>query len=301
VSQSERLIRIDSIRIPTTRDPGSCLKLAHSIRDQGLLQPITIWSDGTLISGRRRLTACILLGKNRIPGVFVDTIEDAAKRLHSDGQYVQPASAATPDLSLPWKWSEVVRLWDVLRSLDAPAAVKRADEARRRGAELRRQTQAGKRPPGRSVNHSEDYVLCVMCEPFGVSAATAKRIEVIHRAATGRSEVYADKRELAVEVLADLDETGNVWGNYQRLTGARMTSTRRAPAPPGAAMPAARQAAAWAKAVPQLEGLAAGLAELGPPNPEFTWEQVGPVHARLAAVRRELEKIIKQMRETHKS
>jgi hypothetical protein len=50
-----------------------------------------------------------------------------------------------------------------------------------------------------------------------------------------------------------------------------------------------------------MEGLVAGLVELGPPNAELTWEQVGPVHARLSAIRRDLEKMIKQMKELNQS
>lgn len=297
MSSSERLVRTEAVRIPHTRDSnGSCLDLAHSIRDEGLHRPITLWSDNTIISGPRRLVAHMLLERERIPAVYVNTIETAAKRLLGDNLDDQ--------LALPWKWSEVCRLWELLRRLDATsgAAAKRADEARRRGVELRRQTQAGKRKPGRSGKHVDDYVLSVIAEPFGISAATARRIEVIYHLGYGTTDAPDDRRELAREVMRDVDESGNVWANYQRLMGNRAAAPTRpkAVAPAGPA-PAKQQLTAWDRSLPQMEGLVAGLVELGPPNAELTWNEVGPVHTRLMAVRRELEKMIRQMRESNNS
>jgi len=291
---SERTVRTEAIRIPRTRESyGSCAALLASIRDDGLRRPITLWRDGTLISGSRRLFAHLLLERPRIQAVFVDNIEDAAKQLLADGE--------DDHLSVPLKWSEVCRLWEVLRRLDAPAAAKRADASRRRGVELRKQTQTGKRKPGRSSSRTDDYVLGVICEPFDISAATARRIEVVYHTGYGATDVPDDKRELAREVMRGIDESGNVWANYQRLRGVRTTVTRPRPVETAEAAPAARQRTAWHRSLPQMEGLVAGLVELGPPNAELTWEQVGPVHTRLMAVRRELEKIIKQMKESNPS
>jgi hypothetical protein len=291
---TEHTIRTETVRIPRLRySYGSCMALGASIRDDGLRRPITLWQDGTIISGGRRLFAHLLMEKPRIQAVFVHTIEDAAKRMLADNQ--------DEYLSLPWKWSEVCRLWELLRRLDAPAAVKRNDESRRRGVLLRKQTQAGKRKPGRSHNRTDDYALHVICEPFGISSATARRIEVIYQTGYGTLDASDEKRELAREIMRDIDESGNVWGNYQRFNGARTVVTRPRPIEPIEPATAARQVAAWSRSLPQMEGLVAGLVELGAPNAELTWEQVGPVHARLMAVRRELEKIIKQMKESSQS
>lgn len=294
IDPTERMIRTESVRIPPLRHSyGSCAALAASIRTDGLRRPITVWGDGTLVSGGRRLFAHLLMQEQRIPAVFVSTIEDAAKRMLADNQ--------DDHLAVAWKWSEVCRLWEVLRRLDEPAAKKRADLARRRGVELRKQTQAGKRPAGRSHSRTEDYVLAVICEPFGISAATARRIEVVYHTGYGTMPATDEKRELARKVMADMDESGNVWANYQRLMGERNTVTRPRPVVTLEPAPAARQLAAWAKSLPQMEGLASGLIELGPPNPDLTWDQVGPVRTRLMVVRRELEKVINQMRENTQS
>jgi hypothetical protein len=291
---TEHLINIESVLIPDVRENyGDLSPLANSIRFDGLRLPITVWKNGTLISGGRRLRAHFLLsGRYRnIPAVFVDNIEDASKRLLADNEY--------GELAVPMRPSEMARLWAFLRQLDKPAAVARAEAARRRGVELRRQTQAGQRPKGRVKQHAEDYVMATIAPAFGMSEATASRLWMVHTTATG-VDVPEERRAHAVQALKDLDAgNSSIWASYINLI-----HDRPIPAAPRIrvpevreASPPARQLAAWAKSLPQLEGLTAGLVELGPANKELTWEQVEPVHTRLMAVRRELEKIIKQMRE----
>lgn len=290
----ETVIRTEAVRIPKLRDTcGAVVPLMNDILEQGLRRPITVWRDGTLISGERRLRAYHIAQKPTIQAVFVNTIEDAAKRMLDDEQ--------DDHLSRPRTWSDICRLWQVLRRLDEPAAVRRLDAARRRGVELRKQVMAGKRPPGRSKS-VEDYALAVICEPFGISSATAHRIEVVYKAACVTENIPDDHRALARECMRDIDAGMPVWPAYQRFMGVRSAPVVR-PRPVAAPepAPATRQLTAWEKSLPQLEGLVAGLIELGPPNADLTWDQVGPVHARLKAARRDLEKIINKMRETNRS
>ena len=49
------------------RDLGDIPRLAESIREFRLLRPVLITPDNRLISGRRRLEACKLLGWETIP------------------------------------------------------------------------------------------------------------------------------------------------------------------------------------------------------------------------------------------
>lgn len=295
---NETRVHIETIRTHEIRASyGPLDALGESVLREGLRHPITVWQDGTLISGARRLRCHFLLSGRQggsqfklIPAVFVDTIEEAAKRLLEDNQDTEAA--------LPMKWSEVCRLWALLRRLDEPAAAKRLTAARRRGVELRKATQSGKRKPGRASSRTDDYALTVLAEPFGISSASARRIEVIFQTATGVIPVTDERRTMAAEILTDLDNGGTIWANYQRLTGAvHAPRVRKRTAGQTASVDAQRQIAAWGKALPQLEGLVAGLIELGPPNPELTWEQVGPVHTRLAVARRSIEKMIKEMKE----
>lgn len=294
---TERLIRTESVRIPPLRfSHGSCLDLSRSISEDGLHRPITVWTDGTLISGSRRLFAHMLTEKNRIQAVFVDNIDDAAKRLLGDNE--DDLLAVKPT------WTEVCRLWEVLRRLDEPAALLRRQQGVRRGVEMRRMTEAGKRQPGRT-SHSDDYLMTKVGPAFGMSGTTARRLWTIYSLANGlgNADVTDERRELARHAMARIDlGQSSISGNYKQVAaGSLLAPSLPKPTGPVESAEAAKQQAAWNRALPGLEGLVAGLVELGPPNPELTWEQVGPVCARLAKARRDLELIIKKMRESAKS
>lgn len=285
---SEALVPVESIRTPRLREYGSLHQLSRSIYAEGLRRPVTVWSDGTLISGGRRHHAYLSMGRDQISAVFVDTIEDAAKRLLGDNQDDAPAR--------PWKPSEICRLWALMRRLDAPAAKQRADAARRLAVQRRRLTAAGKRPAGREKRNGDDYVLSVLCESFRMSETSAGRLWAIYAISEGIRE--PEKQDMARKSLQAIDAgESSIWANYRRLREGR-TAPVAVPrsAQPTESADTRRQIAAWDRVLPQLEGLTAGLVELGPPNTELTWDQVSPVHTRLAAVRRDLEKIIKQMK-----
>lgn len=292
---TEFMIRTESVRIPRYRSsPGSCMPLANSIDKDGMRHPICIWTDGTLVSGERRLRAVMLLQRDSINAVVVDTIEDAAKRLMADNQ--------DEELSIPMLPSERCRLWGRMRLLDEPAAIKRLDAARRRGVELRRQTQDGSRPPGRTGGNGEEYLLEVMAEPFGISPATAARIDRIYRTGFASDfDATDEQRALAREYMKKLDAgEGSIWGFYQQLLGNAPRKRGVAPkvaAPKSPAVTGPKQLAMWDRALPTLEGVMAGLTGLGPPSPDLTPEQVMPYQARLRRIRREAEILINQMKE----
>lgn len=306
VTGKEMTILIENVRWqPQIRgDLGDLSTLGASIEAEGLRHPITMWADGTLISGARRLRAHFLLanepGKSafrKIRAVVVDTIEEAAKRLLDDN--------AAEGHAIPLKPSEVCKLWETLRRLDEPAAARRLTEARRQGVEMRKQTQAGLRKAGRtrSRGKGEEYVMTILGPPFGLAEATASRLWAIHKLAINPS-LPDDRRTQAAKSLASIDAgESSIWANYAALVSGRSAPTlRRHPgAAPIASAAPARQRAAWDRALPQLEGLVAGLTELGHPHSDQTWEQVGPVHARLMKIRRDIEKIINGMKETASS
>jgi len=71
---TQHTMRIADIRIGTRhrRDMGDIGALAGTIADVGLLHPVVVKPDGTLIAGERRLRACELLGWRSIPRRVVD-------------------------------------------------------------------------------------------------------------------------------------------------------------------------------------------------------------------------------------
>jgi hypothetical protein len=302
VTGQENMIPVDQLTSPDYRRAqyDGLAKLMASIENGGLRHPVTAWTGNLVISGSRRVAAyraLVAMGHEQyrnISVVHVDNIEDAAKRvMEGNGDEGQSA---------PMKPSDLCHWWDVMRGLDAPAAARRLDEARRQGVALRRATQAGKRQPGRSHTRGRgiEYQLSILAEPFGMSEATASRLYAIHQM-TQRKSLPADRRQAAADALDILDRgESSIWRSYAALlAGRNPTPNSLRAAPASTPVPAARQVASWDRALPKLEGMVAGLVELGPPNPDLTWHEVGPVHARLAKARRDLEKIINKMRETN--
>jgi hypothetical protein len=243
----ETKVHIETISTHEIRkNVGVLTGLSKSLVAEGQRHPVTVWKDGTLISGFRRLRCHFPLsgGQNRtgfrhINAVFVDTIEDAAKRLTLDME--------DPECAHPMLPSDMCRLWALLRKLDEPAALKRAEMARRKGVELRRRTQAGERNPGRSKSRTDDYVLGIVAAPFGISAATARRIEVIFQTATGVIPADEKKRQQAAHLLDELDAgRATVWSSYQQLMGLKQkTPTPKKKAEPVESADVQRQIASW--------------------------------------------------------
>ena len=72
-------VAIDSIIVSGERfrtDLGNIAELAESIKEHGLLQPIVISKDMTLLCGERRLTACKSLGMTEIEANVMDPEDD---------------------------------------------------------------------------------------------------------------------------------------------------------------------------------------------------------------------------------
>ena len=62
-------MRIADIRIGERhrKDMGDIEGLARSIDEIGLLHPVVVRPDGTLVAGERHIKACLLLGWQDIP------------------------------------------------------------------------------------------------------------------------------------------------------------------------------------------------------------------------------------------
>lgn len=74
-ADSRRTVPIDNINVGdrVRRDLGDVDALAKSINAIGLIQPIVITPDGTLLAGQRRLEAVKRLGWGEIPAVTLET------------------------------------------------------------------------------------------------------------------------------------------------------------------------------------------------------------------------------------
>ena len=73
---AHRRIRIDAITVPPNRRPvGDTKDLTKSIKELGLLNPITVTEDLTLVAGLHRLRACEAIDWKKIPATVVSLDE----------------------------------------------------------------------------------------------------------------------------------------------------------------------------------------------------------------------------------
>ena len=103
------------------RDMGDLDALARTIRDLGLLHPVVIRPDGTLIAGERRLCAAKLLGWTDVPVNVVD-IEKIAL-----GEYAENVERKD------FTYAEAVDILRAVRPVEEQAAKERQREGQREG------------------------------------------------------------------------------------------------------------------------------------------------------------------------
>jgi N6-adenosine-specific RNA methylase IME4 len=182
------------------RDMGDIPGLAVSMdSDLGLLQPIGIRPDGTLIWGERRLRAAKLLGWTHIPVTVVD-IDDIAR-----GEYAE--NTLRKDFTL----SEAV-------------AVKRALEPIER-ATARERMVAAHASPEKFSEQANGNALDKVAVVVGKHRTTIAKAEAIVDAAEAEPEKFG-------KLLEDMDRTGRVNGVYRRLKIAKQAEVIRAEPPP---------------------------------------------------------------------
>jgi ParB-like chromosome segregation protein Spo0J len=179
------IIPIDSIKIEGRhrKDMGDLDLLAWEIAQLGLLQPIVVKPDYTLIAGERRVLAFKLLGRTEIPAHVV-ALDDIV-----EGEFVENAFRKnfTP--------SEVVAIASKLKPDLDEKAKQRQKEAGRVGGKA-----AGKgRPKAEGgVNFTDPYkgkTRDRIAALTGMSFATLDKASMIVAAAERDPERYADLKD----------------------------------------------------------------------------------------------------------
>jgi ParB/RepB/Spo0J family partition protein len=196
---SERPISSIGIGPRYRRDLGDIDGLARSISEVGLLHPIVVRADGTLIAGSRRLAAVKKLGWESIPVTVVDLVEIAR------GEFAENAESK-----------------DFL-----PTAI----DAIRRALEPTAKTAAKGRQGSRNdIRESfpvvgERRVRDKIGAFAGVSGRTVEKIAEVVKAAQAEPEKYS-------ELAAAMDRTRRVDGVYRRLKVMRQAEVIRREPPP---------------------------------------------------------------------
>lgn len=144
-----RLVKTESIKIQDRfrKDLGDIDGLATSIKEVGLINPITVLSDLTLVAGGRRLEAFKRLGEDEIPARIIESVLDVETALKLERDENIQRKDFTP--------SELFALMEVL----LPKAEKAAAERKKAG---RKAAPSGLSPQGQA---SSDQVI-----PSGLSS-----------------------------------------------------------------------------------------------------------------------------------
>ena len=196
------IIPVAAIKIgPRHRqDHGDIAALARSIEGVGLLHPIVIRPDRTLIAGERRLLAFKQLGRDIIPATVIDLEKTVL------GEYAE--NVERKDFTL----SEAV-------------AIKRALEPAERAAAKERMVAAhaspGKLPELGTKGNSSDKA----AKATGRKRRSLDKAEAIVAAAEAEPEKFG-------KLQADMDRTGRVDGPFKRLKVIRQSEAIRKEPPP---------------------------------------------------------------------
>jgi ParB family chromosome partitioning protein len=168
------------------RDMGDINSLAASIADLGLLHPIVIHPDGTLIAGERRLRAAQQLGWREIPVHVVDL--DAMVK----GEFAE--NAVRKDFTI----SEAVAIKRALGPIEQTAARERQG------------TRTDLSLPGNLPTSSNGRAADKAATGTGFGRRTLEKAEAVVDAAEANPERYG-------KFLDAMDRTGRVNGVFQRL------------------------------------------------------------------------------------
>jgi len=174
------------------KELGDLSSLMASIRAVGLLHPIVIAGDGSLVAGARRLEACRRLGWSEIPAVCVNGADPKAAERDENQERLN----LTP--------SEIVAVADYFR----PEV-----EAEARGRET-----LGKVSTGSEKGKVRDRLGAIA----GVSGKTLEKATAVVRAAEKAPKKYGP-------LVEKMDATGKVDAAYKDLQKARKAEAKTPP------------------------------------------------------------------------
>jgi ParB family chromosome partitioning protein len=169
---------------------GDIEGLAKSIAEIGLLHPLVVVPDGTLIAGLRRLEAMKQLGRTEVPVNVVGALEDARLALLAE----RDENTCREDL-LP---SEAARLGAALEALERPAAKEREKVGKKVG------------PSGKFPQGQKGRVRDAVGDALGVSGRTYEKLKEVVEAAKEEPEKFGP-------VVEEMDRTGKVEPAFRKV------------------------------------------------------------------------------------
>ena len=188
------------------QDLGDIEELTESIDEIGLLHPVVVRPDGTLIAGARRLAACKRLGWSSVPVTCVDI--DAIVR----GEWAE--NAMRKDLSPSERWA----VYEEVKKVETAAA-------RERQATLNNAETA----PGNFPEASKGEAREKAAKATGASYKSLEKIGEVIKAAEENPERYGP-------LVREMDVTDKVDGVFKKMNMLRAREEYEARADEGPAV-----------------------------------------------------------------
>lgn len=233
---------IDSIRMGSRHrtDPGDLDALAASIEQHGLLQPITVTPDGTLVCGARRLAALRQLGVRKLNVWVRSGISDRLTQLLAE----QDENALHKSLS-PTEAATLYREVKMLLAEDA----KRRQEASRFGSEQENRGSDGAAIVAAPLAAHGGYARgqAALLVTGRRSYTTLERVGDLQRIAADDSLDEMVRSRAAVE-LQLIDDGGSVTSAHRRMNTQLAVSELERMAADGAQPDGIRQASSMGAA-----------------------------------------------------
>lgn len=198
---------VDAIRTGARarRDLGDISDLIASIREHGLLQPLTVSPDGILLCGARRLAALRKLGIKHVQVWIRAGISTRLQRLLAEQD--------ENTLHQPLRPTEAAALYREVRQLLAEEAARR-QEATRFGGDDRDGTSgsgaANLAAPSDRTTRTQAARLVTGAKSY----TTLERVGEIQRIADDPEQTDAI-RQAARDALERMDQDGKVFGHYR--------------------------------------------------------------------------------------
>lgn len=285
-------VGLDWIRVEGRhrKDLGDLESLAQSMKDNGLINAVTITAQGILLAGGRRIAAARMLGWTHIDAQVVDTFDDAARALLIERDENTERKAMTP--------SELVALGRALEALENPERTER----RRLAGRIAAAKRLG-RPIDDGISSADAQdIQGSMRTRIEVSGAIGMPETAYYKArevvkATTDPDLTEAERKFAAQTQADMDAgRTTISGAYDRIKkGVRTGSARQRENVTITKLAAQRRAISTAEAA--LSGIAHAVSQITDLHEEITNEEATRWAGSLSESRRAITTLINILKE----
>jgi hypothetical protein len=264
------------------KDMGDLESLAASMAARGLLQPVAVRPDDTLVAGARRIKAALMLGWDRIAAHVVHNLTEELDLLQAERDENTCRKDFTP--------SEAVAIKRDIEGRFKEDARKKQHEAGKYGQEggrgKKKNPSADSAEGFSGANGALSETRNQIAAAVGLSHDTLKKATAVVEAEESDPEKFGPVRE-------QMDRTGNVHAAYRKI----QEFVSPTPAPPPPRHPHSDALLAWLRLVQgqtlvvrvEQGGIRAMLAE----RDKWDWREV---RGYLLPMLRDMEEVIGEFR-----